>query len=127
MAGSTIVRWLPLSAVCKQRGFSLAEMLVALLLLAMSISALLQYQRALVQGFSQQWQQREAWRVASQRFAGHEVPGWKTSLQDSNTSFGCNLERVEVSGSLQRSATLTRLRCDQGKVSHAIGFTHDTR
>ncbi len=87
------------------------EVLFALLLMALSSSTLLHYHRALALGFSQQWYQREAWRVAEQRLAGHEVAGWKSTLQQQSGPSGCTLERAEVTGPYQRSATLTRLRC----------------
>ncbi|WP_312758419.1 prepilin-type N-terminal cleavage/methylation domain-containing protein [Pantoea brenneri] len=92
-------------------GFSLPEALFALLLMALSSSALLQYHRALTLGFSQQWNQREAWRVAEQRLIGHETPGWRATLQTRSGPAGCRLERADVLGPQQRSASLTRLRC----------------
>ena len=94
-----------------QRGFSLAETLVAMLLLAMTISALLQYHRALALGFSQQWQQRQAWQVAGQALLGREVEGWQSEHQQQSFAGGCTLERVAVSGPQQRSASLARLNC----------------
>lgn len=79
--------------------------------MALSSSALVKYHRALALGFSQQWGQREAWRVAEQRLIGHEVTGWHTTLQRQSDTAGCMLERAEVQGPQQRTATLTRLRC----------------
>ncbi|WP_371242731.1 prepilin-type N-terminal cleavage/methylation domain-containing protein [Pantoea sp. KPR_PJ] len=84
---------------------------MALLLLAMSVSALLQYHRALTQSVHQQWQQRVAVRVAAQRLLGHEVAGWQTSLVPDISLAGCTLERADVSGAYQAHATLIRLRC----------------
>ncbi|WP_233592979.1 prepilin-type N-terminal cleavage/methylation domain-containing protein [Candidatus Pantoea deserta] len=110
-AGSTTARWRRRTGVGKQRGFSLPEALFALLLLAMSVSTLLRYHHVLMQGFSQQWQQRAAVRVAAQRLMGHEIEGWRVSLTRSAAVAGCTLERVEVSGAFQAHATLTRLRC----------------
>ncbi|MDT0178089.1 prepilin-type N-terminal cleavage/methylation domain-containing protein [Pantoea sp. RRHST58] len=109
-AGSTTARW-QRRAACRQRGFSLPEALFALLLLATSVSALLHYHRALTQGFDQQWQQRVAVRVAAQRLMGHEVAGWRSSLQRSGALSTCMLERAEVSGPYAVRARLTRLRC----------------
>ncbi len=111
MAGLIIAHNRNLNYVRKAAGFSLPEALFALLLMALSSSALLQYHRVLGLGFSQQWQQREAWRVAEQRLTGREVTGWQSVLQRSSGPGGCTLERVEVSGPHQRSATLSRLRC----------------
>lgn len=81
------------------------------MLLAISVSALLAYHRALTQGFSQQWQQRAATRVAAQRLLGHEVAGWQTSLERGGAIAGCVLERAEASGPQQAHAALSRLRC----------------
>lgn len=111
MAGLIIARYRNLNSVRNAGGFSLPEALFALLLMALSSSALLQYHRALSLGFSQQWQQREAWRVAGQRLIGRETTRWQSSLQRSGGPNGCTLERAEVSGPHQRSATLSRLRC----------------
>ncbi|SUB15247.1 Tfp pilus assembly protein PilV [Pantoea agglomerans] len=64
----------PRPPASKRGGFSLPEVLFALLLMALSSSTLLHYHRALALGFSQQWYQREAWRVAEQQLMGHESP-----------------------------------------------------
>ncbi|WP_343552428.1 prepilin-type N-terminal cleavage/methylation domain-containing protein [Pantoea sp.] len=82
-----------------------------MLLLAMTISTLLQYHRALALGFSQQWQQRQAWRVAGQALLGREVADWQIQRQQQSFSGGCVLERVTVTGPQQRSALLAQLNC----------------
>ncbi|MGK3141828.1 prepilin-type N-terminal cleavage/methylation domain-containing protein [Pantoea sp. C2G6] len=79
--------------------------------MALSSGTLLNYHRALALGFSQQWNQREAWRVAEQRLVGHETAGWRSTLQRQSLTSGCILERAEVTGPQQRHAALTRLRC----------------
>ncbi|WP_237680755.1 prepilin-type N-terminal cleavage/methylation domain-containing protein [[Erwinia] mediterraneensis] len=94
-----------------EQGFSLAETLFAILLLAMSISALLNYHRALSLGFSQQWYQQQAWRVAAQRVLGQETAGWRSYVSRYSGPGGCELEKIEVSGPYQRRATLNVLRC----------------
>ncbi|WP_315901043.1 prepilin-type N-terminal cleavage/methylation domain-containing protein [Candidatus Pantoea soli] len=94
-----------------QQGFSLAETLVALLLLALTISSLLQYHRALTLGFSQQWQQHQAWPVAAQALLGHETEGWHARREAQTLPGGCVLEQVTVTGPHQREATLARLNC----------------
>lgn len=86
-------------------------MLFALLLLTLSISALLNYQRALTHSAELQWQQRSAMRVASQRLLGHEVAGWRTQLQLQTIVSGCRLEQAEVSGPYQVQTGISRLRC----------------
>lgn len=95
----------------QQQGFSLAETLVAMLLLAMTISTLLQYHRALALGFSQQWQQRQAWRVAGQALLGRDVEGWQIQRQQQTIALGCVLESATVRGPQQRTASLARLNC----------------
>ncbi|WP_337023953.1 MULTISPECIES: prepilin-type N-terminal cleavage/methylation domain-containing protein [unclassified Pantoea] len=110
----TTVHCLNLSTASRrkdQQGFSLAETLVAMLLLAMTISTLMQYHRALALGFSQQWQQRQAWQVAGQALLGREVVGWQIDRQQQSVGIGCVLERITVTGSQQRSASLAQLNC----------------
>ncbi|WP_312837082.1 prepilin-type N-terminal cleavage/methylation domain-containing protein [Pantoea sp.] len=114
MAGSIIVRWRRSCASPNggQQGFSLAETLFAMLLLAMSISALLNYHRALTLGFSQQQQQQqEAWRAAAQRLSGWEIPGWQSDLSRRSGPGGCELETANVVGPGQRRVALSLLRC----------------
>ena len=84
---------------------------MAMLLLAMTISTLLQYHRALALGFSQQWQQRQAWRVAGQALLGRDVEGWQSQRQQQGLAGGCTLERVTVTGPQQHSASLAQLNC----------------
>ncbi|MFB6326457.1 prepilin-type N-terminal cleavage/methylation domain-containing protein [Pantoea deleyi] len=79
--------------------------------MALSTSTLLHYHRALALSFSQQWAQREAWRIAGQRLIGHEVAGWVSRLQQKSGPSGCILLQADVTGPWQRRATLTRLRC----------------
>ena len=113
-AGSTTARWhsqKTASLTRQQQGFSLAETLVAMLLLAVTITTLLNYHRALALGFSQQWQQRQAWQVAAQALLGRETAGWQIQRQQRSITLGCVLERVTVNGPQQRTASLARLNC----------------
>lgn len=98
----------------KQRGFSLPETLFAVLLFSLSITALLSLQRALGQGFQQQWQQREAWRQAFQRLQGNEGSGWQSQLSSRTGPLGCQLLTAQVTSPSGRHAALTRLSCGQG-------------
>lgn len=112
--GSTTARWLKQKTASRrlnQQGFSLAETLVAMLLLAVTISTLLNYHRALALGFNQQWQQRQAWQVAGQALLGREVEGWQIQRQQHSMTLGCLLEQVTVNGPQQRTASLARLNC----------------
>ncbi|ARJ42559.1 hypothetical protein B1H58_11330 [Pantoea alhagi] len=95
-----------------ERGFSIVEMLLALLLFAISLTALLHYQQMLAAGFYQQWQQREAWRVAALRLQGQESEGWQTSLHKLPAVEGCLLWRATAFRSGLSPVTLDQLRCD---------------
>ncbi|MCU5774654.1 prepilin-type N-terminal cleavage/methylation domain-containing protein [Erwiniaceae bacterium BAC15a-03b] len=96
----------------RQQGFSLAEVLFALLLFSLSLTVLMQYQRVLTQGFAQQWQQRQAWRYAAQRIEGQAVDGWQTQLLAQPGPGGCQLLSAQARGPLGREAQLTTLRCE---------------
>lgn len=98
-----------------ERGFSLVETLFALLLFSLSFTALMHYQQALGQGFQQQWQQREAWRSVQQKLEGHEMPGWRSTLQSRSGPAGCQLLSARAIGPAGRSAELTQLRCQPGR------------
>ena len=94
-----------------EKGFSIVETLVALLLFAISLTALLHYQRLLAQSFLQQWQQREAWRVAALRLQGVESVGWHTTLQPTPGAEGCTLWQASASRAAVAPVTLSQLRC----------------
>lgn len=57
-------------------GFSLPEALIAALFFSVSLLGLLQYQQALLQGFSTLWQQRQAWSLLHQHIEsiGDDTP-----------------------------------------------------
>ncbi|RWR01743.1 Prepilin peptidase-dependent protein C precursor [[Pantoea] beijingensis] len=95
----------------KQQGFSLPETLFALLLFALSLTALLQYQRVLAHGFVMQWQQREAWRNVAQLFEGREITGWRTQLTRQLQLDECQLLTADVSSPLGLKAHLVTLQC----------------
>ncbi|WP_455820370.1 prepilin-type N-terminal cleavage/methylation domain-containing protein [Pseudomonas cerasi] len=97
----------------QQQGFSLVEILFALLLFSLSYTALLHYQHALGQGFHWQWQQRDAWRQAFQRLEGKETAGWQTQQQSRRGPHGCQLITVQAISPAGRRAELTQLQCDE--------------
>ncbi|UQY43463.1 prepilin-type N-terminal cleavage/methylation domain-containing protein [Erwinia sp. PK3-005] len=94
-------------------GFSLVETLLALLLFAISLTALLHYQQRLTAGFYQQWQQREAWRVAARRLQGQESVGWQTTLRSLPAVEGCLLWQATASRPGLLPVTLSELRCNK--------------
>lgn len=91
----------------------MAETLLALLLFAISLTALLHYQRMLAEGFYQQWQQREAWRVAARRLQAQESAGWQTSLHALPGVEVCLLWQATASRPALAAVTLTELRCEE--------------
>ncbi|MBS6058394.1 MAG: prepilin-type N-terminal cleavage/methylation domain-containing protein [Mixta calida] len=95
------------------RGFSVIETLLALLLFAIGLTALLHYQQALTQGFYRQWQQREAWRIAALRLQGEESEGWAATLQTLPGPEGCQLWQTSVARPALPLITLSQLRCDE--------------
>lgn len=64
----------------RQQGFSLPDVLCALLLFAVVITLLLDYHRGLQQGFEAQWQTRQIWRYALEQTEPESPPlpdGWQ--------------------------------------------------
>ena len=79
------------------RGFSVVETLLALLLFAIGLTALLHYQQALTQGFYRQWQQQEAWRIAALRLQ-EKSEGWAATLQTLQGPEGVSCGRQALRG-----------------------------
>ncbi|WP_275556369.1 prepilin-type N-terminal cleavage/methylation domain-containing protein [Mixta sp. Marseille-Q2659] len=97
----------------REAGFSVVETLIAMLLFTISLTALLHYQRVLTAGFYQQWQQREAWRVAARRLQGEESKSWQTTLQLLPGAEGCQIWQVTASRPALKAVTLSQLRCER--------------
>ncbi|WP_261368872.1 prepilin-type N-terminal cleavage/methylation domain-containing protein [Yersinia rohdei] len=112
----------------EQRGFSLPEVLIAMLFFSVSLLGLLQYHQALLQGFSSLWQQRQAWSVLNQHIdsGGDELPsepltsGMKGNWQYHQIMTQVDGECAEFSFTLKirakQSADLSRWFCS-GKES----------
>lgn len=97
----------------RQGGFSLPEVLCALALFAIVITALLGYHRELQQGFISQWQLRQLWRVAREQTEPDvPVPSelWNVRQQQTS-SLGCVSIDVTVTSPEGRTAQLFRLDC----------------
>lgn len=84
---------------------------MALLLFSLSSLALVQYQLALGRSFQLQLQQREAVRLARQRFEGYQAPGWQTTLEQQTLTGSCVLLTSRVISPAGAKAALTQLRC----------------
>ncbi len=100
-----------MSQMNNQHGFSLPETLFALLLFSLSTTALMQYQLALAKGFELQTQQRNALRLAWQRFEGYQAPEWRSELSSRPGPHGCQLQTANVTSPAGREAELTLLVC----------------
>ncbi|WP_099707280.1 MULTISPECIES: prepilin-type N-terminal cleavage/methylation domain-containing protein [unclassified Erwinia] len=74
-----------------QRGFTLPEVLLALLLMTMTLCLLLRSQLMITQGFSWQWQQREQWQALRQRLQGPLAESGRIELQRRPVAQGCQL------------------------------------
>lgn len=124
-AGSIFARWpgkRHASRIAEQQGFSLPETLVALLLFSLSSLALTQYQLALGRSFQLQLQQREALRLARQRFEGYQAPGWQATLAQQAAENGCVLLTASVISPLGARAELTQLHCLSAEPDSVAAF-----
>lgn len=97
----------------KQRGFSLTEVLLAMLLMVMVVTALGGYHRALASGFWSASQWRQLWRYAWQQAqpdAPPLPPGWQVN-RGQTTAEGCVSINVTVTSPAGRQGQMTRLFC----------------
>lgn len=100
-------------ALRRQRGFSLPETLLALVLLIMTITALAGYQRGLANGFMQLNQYRQLWRDAW-RFSQLHPPAVADNRQVSRMQTSvqrCVSITVTITMLAARRAQMTRLHC----------------
>lgn len=103
-----------------QAGLSLAETLLAMFLLSISVLGLLHYYQSLSQGFSRQWQVRQAWSEAHEQLESFAVTGqgkptdkvgWQVNINPVQTSPGCQRVTAVVTTPLHYTSQLTRLIC----------------
>lgn len=100
-------------AVNREQGFSLTEVLLAMLLMVMVMTALGGYHRALASGFASASQGRQLWRYAWQQAQPNASPlplGWQV-LQGQTTTEGCVSINVTVISPVGRQGKMTRLFC----------------
>lgn len=97
----------------KADGFSLPETLIAMLLLSLSLTALLQYQRALTGNIMMQWQQREAWHLAAQRLLGRANVDGRSELEQRAGPEGCVLVIARIITPAGFRVELPSLQCSR--------------
>ncbi|MDN5680366.1 MAG: prepilin-type cleavage/methylation domain-containing protein [Ewingella sp.] len=106
--------------ITMQKGFSLPEALIATLLLAVSLLALLQYYQSLSNGFSRQWQFRQAKSEAHAQLevfavSGKGYPlavGWQSQITVANQLGGCRSVVTQVQAPAGYLARAARILCD---------------
>ena len=100
-------------ALRRQRGFSLPETLLALVLLIVTVTALAGYQRGLANGFMQLNQYRQLWRDAW-RFAQLSPPVIPANRQISRmqtSAARCVSITVTITMPVDKRVQMTRLHC----------------
>lgn len=103
-----------------QKGFSLPEALIATLLLAVSLLALLQYYQSLSNGFTRQWQFRQARSEAHSQLEVYAVSGkgypmtagWQSQITTANKLGGCRSVIAQVQAPAGYIARAARILCD---------------
>lgn len=100
-------------AINKQSGFSLTEVLLAMVLMIMVATALGGYHRALLVSFTTTSQWRQLWRTGwqqAQQQPAQTVPGWQVR-RGQTTNQGCVSINVTVISPMGRQGQMTRLFC----------------
>lgn len=95
----------------RNHGFSLAECLIALLILSLTVLLLSGYHQQLVYGFRMRQAQRDASWAATQVLAGKPPTGWHSELKREMTEDGCLLVTAKVQGPFNRHSELEQWFC----------------
>lgn len=101
------------ASIKQENGFSLPEVLLAMVLLIMVVTALSGYHRVLVKGFNEYGQYRQLWRNAWQQSRQHPDPvpeGWQVRRIQTTTA-GCVSISVNMTSPLSRKGQMSRLYC----------------
>lgn len=106
-----------MSASLKQQGFSLPEVLLAMVLLVMVVTALGGYHRALALGFSEWSQYRFLWRHAWQQAQMQPPPlpvGWHIQKRQTSNQGCVSINAIIVSPS-GKEGQMMRTFCPKGQ------------
>ena len=101
------------ATVNKEKGFSMVEVLLAMMLLVMIVTALAGYHRALAARFTLFNQYRQLWHYAwnQAQLSTTALPaGWQVSRVQTTHS-GCVRIQVQIFSPLGRRGEITRLHC----------------
>lgn len=99
--------------LAKQKGFSIVEVLLAMMLMVMVVTALAGYHRVLASRFVALEQYRQLWRHSwnqSQLTATDMPAGWQTNRLQT-TQAGCVSITATLISPLGRQGQMTRLHC----------------
>ncbi len=97
----------------RQRGFSLPEVMLAMVLMIMVVTAQSGYQRALMNSFIVRNQYQQLWRHAwqqTQLYPFSPPVNWQVNRMQT-TEAGCVSISVKISSPLGRQGQMTRLHC----------------
>lgn len=97
----------------RQRGFSLPEVMLAMVLMIMIVTALSGYQRTLMNSFIVRNQYQQLWRHAwqqTQLYPFSPPVNWQVNRMQT-TGAGCVSISVKISSPLGRQGQMTRLHC----------------
>lgn len=103
----------PASRRIAQRGFSLMEVVIALILFVLVINVLLNYQRVIGEGLVQQWQYRTIWRLANQQTEIDPPPieaGFSV-IRKVSPDGNCLWIEITITSKSGRRGQLSRLHC----------------
>ncbi|WP_374257102.1 prepilin-type N-terminal cleavage/methylation domain-containing protein [Yokenella regensburgei] len=97
----------------RQQGFSLPEVILAMVLMIAVVNALAGYQRSLAEGYQLLTQYRQLWRNAwqqTQRFPGSVPQGWSVTRMQTSAQ-RCVSITVSIATPTGRQGQMTRLHC----------------
>lgn len=100
-------------ALNRQRGFSLPEVMLAMVLMVMVVTALSGYQRVLLNSFILRHQSLQLWRYGWQQTQLRSISppvNWQVNRMQT-TQAGCVSINATLSSPLGRQGQMTRLHC----------------